>query len=279
MLSLFSPAKINLFLRVISKRPDGYHELSSLFQTISLGDRVRIECDEKDLLTCNDPAVPTDPSNLAWRAVETFKKKTSIQHCFKIHLIKQIPLQAGLGGGSSNAATVLWACNQLTGLNIPLMTLQKWGEELGADVPFFLSSGTAYCTGKGEKIFPLSPLPSRSLWIVKPREGLSTPEVYRHLKVAALPNRKEERGDLQDFLSGTSSYFNDLEESAFELKPSLRKLKQSLLAEGFETVLMSGSGSAFFCLGAGRPPISRPDLFCFPAFFINRGLSGWYDPC
>lgn len=279
MLSLFSPAKINLFLRVVSKRPDGYHELSSLFQTISLGDRLEITCSEKDRFICTDPHLPTNSSNLVWKAVNIFRNKTGIRQPFHIHLIKQIPMQAGLGGGSSNAATALWACNQLTHAHIPLPTLQEWGAELGADVPFFLSGGTAYCTGKGEKIFPLSPLPARSLWIIKLREGLSTPEVYRRLKLSSPSPHQEEKDDLQKFLSGTLSCFNDLEEPAFEINPSLRRLKQTLLKRGFETVLMSGSGSAFFCFGVGKP-ISHPDVFCFSASFINRPLSDWYSiPC
>lgn len=275
MLTLFSPAKINLFLRVVSKRPDGYHELSSLFQAISLGDHVIIECHEEDVLTCSNSEVPNDRSNLAWKAVELFRNKTGIRQSFKIHLIKQIPIQAGLGGGSSNAATVLWACNQLTKLNVPLTTLQGWGAELGADVPFFLSEGTAYCTGKGEKILPLPPLPARSLWIVKPQEGLSTPEVYRHLKLPSISDLHEGKKELQDFLAGKLPCFNDLEEPAFDIKPPLRQLKYTLLKQGFETVLMSGSGSAFFCLGSQKP-VSCSDLFCFPASFVNRVLPDWY---
>ena len=99
MLELFSPAKINLFLRVVSKRPDGYHHLSSVFQAISLGDTLHMTLHHKDVFTCTDPSLPTDRSNLVVKAVELFRQKTGLQHYYKIHLIKRIPAQAGLGGG------------------------------------------------------------------------------------------------------------------------------------------------------------------------------------
>lgn len=141
MLRLFSPAKINLFLRIVSKRPDGYHNLSSVFQTISLGDTLTFDFQEQgkqeDVLTCTDPHLPVNSSNLALKAAELFRRKTGIHHFYKIHLEKIIPIEAGLGGGSSNAATTLWACCQLADIQIPLATLKEWGAEIGSDVPFF----------------------------------------------------------------------------------------------------------------------------------------------
>lgn len=276
MLELFSPAKINLFLRIVSKRTDGYHNLSSVFQTLSLGDTLTIERHDRDLLTCTDPELPTDETNLVLKATELFREKTGLKHFFKIHLDKRIPTQAGLGGGSSNAATVLWGCDQLAKTKIALTTLKHWGAEIGSDVPFFFSQGTAYCTGKGETVYHLPALASRTLWIVKPSSGLSTPEVYRRLKLSATPlSEKAIQRDLDDFLAGSLPYFNDLERPAFEIRPELEKLKKELLASGFETVLLSGSGSSFFCIGSGKAP-SDSQLAVYPVQFTNRSLDQWY---
>src|ERR1700733_15970617 len=114
MLTLLSPAKLNLFLRIVRRRPDGYHDLASLFQTVSLADTLHFSLSERDQLTCTDPALLTDHTNLVLKAVDLFRKKTGLSFGLKIHLEKHIPYQSGLGGGSSNAATTLWALNQLT---------------------------------------------------------------------------------------------------------------------------------------------------------------------
>ncbi|WP_068468175.1 4-(cytidine 5'-diphospho)-2-C-methyl-D-erythritol kinase [Candidatus Protochlamydia phocaeensis] len=276
MLQLFSPAKINLFLRIVGKRPDGYHELSSLFQTIDLGDHLTYEPCERDSLTCSDPSLPTNSSNLVLKAVELFRRKTGLKVFFKIHLDKHIPYEAGLGGGSSNAATTLWACNLLAKTDIPTEKLRDWSAEIGSDIPFFFSQGTAYCTGRGENVYALPALPPRQLWVIKPQGGLSTPEVYRRLNLSVqeeMPGLAKQ--DLEKYLSGATPSFNDLEKAAFEMRPELNELKQSLLKNGFNTVLMSGSGSSFFCLGDGQLP-SDPSYRLFSAQFINRASDRWY---
>lgn len=276
MLTLFSPAKINLFLRIVSKRADGFHNLSSVFQTISLGDTVAIERHSEDQLTCSNPELPTDGTNLVLKATELFRRKTGLSHYFKIHLTKRIPMQAGLGGGSSNAATVLWACNQLAKSEINLNVLKEWGSEIGSDIPFFLSQGTAYCTGKGESVHHLPSLAAKQLWIIKPAEGLSTPEVYRRFKLDPSHSEKFLNRDLDLFLSGSLPHFNDLEAPAFEIRPELLKLKTTLLESGFDTVLMSGSGSSFFCMGQGKPPADSR-IAAFSVKTINRSLNQWYE--
>ena len=276
MLTLFSPAKINLFLRIVSKRSDGFHSLSSVFQTISLGDTLTIEPHTEDRLTCSDSRLPTDQSNLVLKATDLFRRKTGLNNHFKIHLIKRIPTQAGLGGGSSNAATVLWACNQLASSDIPLNTLKQWGAEIGSDIPFFLSQGTAYCTGKGESVLHLPSLTSKDLWIIKPAAGLSTPEVYKRFKLDTAVTEQGSQRDLERFLSGSLLPFNDLETPAFEINPALLKLRNELLDSGFETVLMSGSGSSFFCFGEGTVP-KDPGLSAYPVRFINRQSTRWYE--
>lgn len=275
MLELFSPAKINLFLRVVSKRPDGYHNLSSVFQTVSLGDTFTIEPHSHDILICTDPNLPTDRTNLVLKATELFRQKTGLRQHFKIHLIKRIPTQAGLGGGSSNAATVLWGCNQLAQTKIPLDELKQWGSEIGSDIPFFFSQGRAYCTGRGEIVHNLTSTQSEPFWIIKPSFGISTPDVYRRLRLPSGEAANNGGNDLVDFLQGSLLYFNDLEAPAFEINPDLKKLKEEFLESGFETVLMSGSGSSFFCMGQGKPP-HDPQLSVFPVAFTDRAFDRWY---
>lgn len=278
MIHLFSPAKINLFLRVISKRSDGFHNLSSLFQTISLGDTLSMALGSQDELTCSDSRLATDASNLVLKAVALFKQKTSSNAHFKIHLEKHIPIQAGLGGGSSNAATALWGCNQLTNAQIPVEVLQKWSHEIGSDVPFFFSEGTAYCEGRGEIVHSLPSLPERSLWIVKPQGGLSTPEVFRRLNFSHAVSPLVVAEDRNCCKNQTSQYFNDLEKPAFEIRPELLALKMSLMKKDDDVVVMSGSGSSFFCLDK-EPILSLKEGFSlFPAHYINRQSPQWYLP-
>ncbi|MBT7461660.1 MAG: 4-(cytidine 5'-diphospho)-2-C-methyl-D-erythritol kinase, partial [Waddliaceae bacterium] len=159
MLKLSSPAKVNLFLKVVRRRDDGFHDIVSLFQTISLEDRLTFSFSEKDKVSCSDPSIPTDGRNLVNKARDLFRKKTGTDATFDIAIEKNIPAEAGLGGGSSNAATTLWALNTLAGNPATHDELREWASELGSDVAFFLSHGTALCTGRGEKIKELPPLP------------------------------------------------------------------------------------------------------------------------
>lgn len=275
MLTFSSPAKINLFLRVLHHRCDGFHELASLFQAVNLCDTLTFEKADADSLTCSDPTLPTDNSNLVNKAVRLFQVQTGIDTHFAIHLQKNIPQQAGLGGGSSNAATTLWGLNELCGRPANPEQLSSWGAVLGSDVAFFLSTGTAYCTGRGEIIQSLAPLPQTKLSIVKPQQGLSTPQVYGSLKADTLPKRDPEAA-LKQFLTGQPQYFNDLEVPAFQVMPSLAALKEQLQKSGFSTVLMSGSGTSFFCVGEGKVPSSL-DLQQFQVQFINRQPEQWYS--
>jgi 4-diphosphocytidyl-2-C-methyl-D-erythritol kinase len=272
MLTLRSPAKVNLFLRILGKRPDGYHELASLFQTVSLFDIIHFTFSDKDSLTCTDASLPLNSSNLIWKAVDLFRQKTGRQASLSVHLEKNIPMQAGLGGGSSNAATALWALNQLSGQPATIEELIKWGSQIGSDVAFFLSNGTAYCTGRGEHIRPLAPLPNTSLLLVKPREGLSTPAIYAALKLSSLSKRDPE-ASLESWIKGEPQYFNDLEEAAFLQMPKLKNLRQQLLNDGFQHVLLCGSGSSLFCIGEGR---QFPGYFCKQTSFCNRSSDRWY---
>jgi len=273
MLSLSSPAKINLFLRILGRRADGYHELASLFQAIELADTLHFEKNSKNSLTCSDPALPVDESNLIVKAQRLFQRKTGIMESFAIHLEKRIPVQAGLGGGSSNAASTLWGLNTLSGYPATEQQLCEWGSELGSDVSFFLSSGTAYCTGRGEIVTSLDPLPSQSLNIIKPPKGLSTIEVYKNLNPVTL-SQIDPNQIVVSFYQNNPIYINDLESSAFALMPELAILKQKLKNSGYSTVLMSGSGSSLFCFGKGDLQIENHQVFS--TSFTNRITGNWY---
>lgn len=268
-LSLLSPAKINVFFKVLHKREDGFHEISSLYQAISLYDTLQIRLSTKDSFTCSDPLLSTDHTNLVIKALDLFRKKTGLSYFFSIHLDKKIPMQAGLGGGSSNAATALFSFIKLTGLSISQETLFSWGAELGSDVPFFFSSGSAMASGRGELLTDVEPIISSPFWIVKPKEGLSTAEVYRFCK----PNLQKRE----------EVFYNDLEEAAFFLAPSLLKIKKSLLSFGFKTVVLSGSGTAFFCLeDEGKFLLEDlqqkfPDLQFFFVKPLQKKHLEWYE--
>lgn len=295
-LSLFSPCKINLFLRIIQKRPDGFHDLASLFQTIGFGDMLHLklqdESSESDTFECNMEGVPTDKSNLVIRALDLVRTKTGNEDkFFKANLVKQVPAQAGLGGGSGNAAAAMWGANELLGKPATLEQLVEWSGDLGSDITFFLSEGTAYCTGRGEIMTPVDPLPDGTkVCIVKPDIGLSTPEVFRALDYDQLSTIDPEEL-LDTFMSkgaidaGTAAYVNDLEQPAFDCLPELKRLKDELKqVEGFDHVMMSGSGTSIFCIGE---PTNQEDFMkefderkginVFPAEFTSRKEGQWFE--
>lgn len=278
MLTLRSPAKINLFLRVVGRYPNGYHSLASLFQAISLFDEIHFSIDPskkgRDQLSCSDPSLPTDHSNLIVKAADLFRRKTDLSFSLRAHLDKKIPHQAGFGGGSGNAATTLWALNQLCGRPASEASLQEWSGEIGSDIPFFFSHGTAFCTGRGEIVEELPSAQKTNLWIVKPAIGLSTPKVFQQVQLDQLVSR-DPLHSLKEFSLGYPCYFNDLEEAAFFVYPGLRDLKALLLDAGFHTVLLTGSGSGFFCLGERVPP-KMTDLWSYQVSFLNRSKDAWY---
>lgn len=273
----FSPAKVNLFFRTLRKREDGYHEIASLYQAIDLGDTLSIELSEKDELFCNNPSLPTDCTNLILKAVQIFRQKTALPIHVKIDLQKQIPMEAGLGGGSSNAATTLFAINSLAGSPASLQDLAKWGSRLGSDISFFFSQGTAYCTGRGEKfqVLPEIFFPEK-MWIAKPSYGLSTPVVYKACVPSSFPQRDPQQV-LAEYLAGRPQYFNDLEIPAFQLKPELAALKHDLLGLGFSSVTMTGSGTAFFCFGSHELNPQLPGIEFYETQPLSRENEPWYS--
>lgn len=276
-LTLSSPAKINLFLHIVKKREDGFHELASLFSAVSLFDKLTFTLSKNDAFTCTNPYLPVDSSNLVIKALHLFRKKTGWNPPVALHLEKNIPFEAGLGGGSGNAATVLWGLNRLAQLGLTDQTLMEWGAELGSDVPFFFSLGTAYCTGRGEIVepFPSLSLQGKKLYLIKPPYGLSTPLVYRELNHQGVSNQPV-RAWLNRIQQGDLVYFNDLEQPALRLRPDLQRIQNELIELGFERVVLCGSGTAFFCIG-DQPMPSLPGLDVYAVDLSRRcASSDWY---
>ncbi|XP_047172742.1 4-diphosphocytidyl-2-C-methyl-D-erythritol kinase, chloroplastic/chromoplastic-like [Vigna umbellata] len=292
-LTLFSPCKINVFLRITNKREDGYHDLASLFHVISLGDIIKFSLSPsktKDSLSTNVSGVPLDDRNLIIKALNLYRKKTGSDKFFWIHLDKRVPTGAGLGGGSSNAATALWAANQFSGCLASEKELQEWSSEIGSDIPFFFSQGAAYCTGRGEVVQNIPPPVSLDvpMVLIKPPEACSTAEVYKRLRLDQTSN--VDPLTLLDKISkiGISQdvCINDLEPPAFEVLPSLKRLKQRISAAGrgeYGAVFMSGSGSTIVGIGSPDPPQfvydddEYKDVFLSDAYFLTREANQWYQ--
>lgn len=270
---LRSPAKVNLFFRTLRKREDGFHEIASLYHTINLFDEIHISKSKIDSLDCSDASIPTGANNLIWKAANLFRKKTGVADHFSFRLKKNIPIQAGLGGGSSNAASVLWGLNQMHQSMLTLEQLMGLAAHIGSDVSFFLSLGTAYCTGRGEQIKELNALPKQSFSIVKPSYGLSTPKIYQAIDLNVLENR-DSFDALEGFKKGCTPAFNDLESAAFKLEPRQKKLSDEL-KKNFDHVTMTGSGSAFMCWGDPKTLLSS-NLIVFPVDLIRRLKNDWY---
>src|SRR5262245_46668749 len=183
-----APAKVNLFLEVLSKRPDGYHEIATLMVAIRLMDTLVFR-EEPDLrLGCNRPDLSTGPDNLVWRAARLLRERTGCTRGANIYLVKRIPMAAGLAGGSTDAAAALWGLNRLWGLELTSQELAKLGAELGSDIPFFFHTPAAWCTGRGE-IVSAEPLGCRlHLVLLCPAFGCATARVYQNVVVPAGPH-------------------------------------------------------------------------------------------
>jgi len=251
-----APAKINLTLRVLGKRADGYHELESIVQMITLFDLLTIESAEELTFTCSDPALEND-DNLVVRAARLLQPFNAIPRGARIHLEKHIPARAGLGGGSSDAAATLLALNELWEIRKPLDELTPMAASLGSDVPIFLYTPTAIARGRGENV---TPLPHRALCHIvlgKPTEGLSTARIYEKLHARPhvpsrsphpLPETQSMTRALQkgDAAAIAGALANDLEGPALALLPSLYHIRERMLQLGARSVLLCGSGSAVF---------------------------------
>lgn len=233
-----SYAKINWSLRITRKRDDGYHDLETLFQQISLHDVLTFERADRLSLTCDDPGIPVDDSNLVLRAAQLLGAPP-----VRIHLQKRIPAGGGLGGGSSNAAMTLIALDRM--FDLRRKDLAELALRLGSDVPFFLVGGTAYATGRGEELTPLPAAAPIPLLLLLPEERVLTREAFARIRGYSAPiglDRYRAMID-DDLLAHGEELINDFEEPVFALVPRLRALRDRLRDAGAIWARMSGSGS------------------------------------
>lgn len=266
-------AKVNLTLAVGEKRLNGYHEVVSVMQRVSLHDTLTAEQTREGItLTCSDPALPSGEENLAHRAASLFFRETGIAGGAALTLEKRIPSQAGLGGGSSDAASALLALRKLYAPALSDTELETMAAALGSDVPFFIRGGTQLATGRGEVLSPLPPLTDGWFVIVKPTESFSTPSMYRrldNLPPACTPPIPPLQGGLPALAAGLFNRF----EAAIPAGSAVWDIKARLAAYGALASLLSGSGSAVFGLfdteTAARAAVEalRP---AWPEIFLAR---------
>jgi 4-diphosphocytidyl-2-C-methyl-D-erythritol kinase len=265
MLEKASCCKVNLLLNILGKRADGFHELETVMHPVPLCDQLSFERGGSGLqLTCSDPRLPTDPKNLVFQAASLFAKVAGIGPAdgVRIHLQKNVPIAAGLGGGSANAAVTLLALNELFGQPFPADTLGELAASLGSDIPFFLQSSPALATGRGEVIHALPPFPAmRGIYfvLVHPGFGISTPWAYQQLAefpdaVNGKPGRAQKLIDLlqADLKRAGKEFYNSLEAPALRKYPLLALFQEFFREHGAAATLMSGSGSATFALVPNR---------------------------
>jgi len=242
---LNAPAKINLSLSVLGKRPDGFHEIETVMARLDLADTLTLERDAPFGFTCTDATLPDDDSNLVVRAAKLFFETAGLPPRGRVHLEKRIPHGAGLGGGSSDAAAILLGLNEAFGSPLTAQALHGLAAAVGSDVPFFLARGAAICRGRGERVEPVELREALPLLLVKPGFGVPTPWAYRRWALSReLPGVPY---GAQTFPWGV--LVNDLERPVFEKYLFLATLKQWLLAQPESAgALMSGSGATCFAV-------------------------------
>ena len=256
-------AKINLSLRVLGKRPDCYHEISTTLQTISLHDDLLFESNVSGeiSLSCDDPEIPLGAENLVIRAARSLKDRYSADVGADIRLHKRIPVKAGLGGGSSNAAVTLLALNELWRINANTAVLAAMAAELGADVPFFLHGGTAKATGTGTTLTPLPDNEVMHLIVLHPRASVSTSEAYKALNSPVLTSNNPipilagsaHGGQFSESYPRTLPELeNDFESVIFDMEPEIERAMSALMTAGASSALLAGSGSSVFGIFADR---------------------------
>jgi len=261
-LTFKSCAKVNLYLRVLSRRKDGFHNIETLFERIDLCDKVTLKvlADKKIEIICKHPDVPRNETNLAYRAAKLLQDRFCRDSGVEIKIDKRIPVAAGLGGGSSNAATVLLGLNKLWGLRISRVRLAELAKKVGSDVAFFIyDTKFALGLGRGERIKPLRQLNKVLLWhiLAVPRFKVSTPLIYRGWDRLKSKSNKLVRGltlpkyDVKMF-NASHALFNSLEAVTLRLYPQVLRVRNMLLQQGLKAVLMSGSGPAVFGLTSSR---------------------------
>ncbi|MNK29087.1 4-diphosphocytidyl-2-C-methyl-D-erythritol kinase [compost metagenome] len=267
-----APAKINLMLDVLHKRPDGYHEVEMIMTMVDLADRLEMKELPRDTIIISSQVgyIPLDEKNLAFQAAKLIKERYHVTKGVYIHLDKKIPVAAGLAGGSSDAAATLRGLNRLWNLNIPLEELQALGAELGSDVPFCVTGGTALATGRGEKLTPLPGPPQCWVILAKLPINVSTAEVYgrfRSDKIQRHPSarRMQQAIEQGSFPAVCSELGNVLEDVTLQMHPEVAQLRETMIRLGADGVLMSGSGPTVFGLVSKESKVAR----------IYNGLRGF----
>jgi 4-diphosphocytidyl-2-C-methyl-D-erythritol kinase len=258
-----SPCKVNLLLNILGKRPDGFHELETVMHPVQLNDVITFEQKGSGLeLRCSHPDLPVDSKNLVWRAADAFLKRTGISDGVSIHLQKNIPMAAGLGGGSGNAATTLLGLNEVFGKPLNDTQLNEIAASLGSDINFFLQNKPALAFGRGENVQQLDLFPAlrgTHIVLVHPGFGISTPWAYQQL-IHFPEALNGQRGRAQklisllqtsDFKTASTEFYNSLEAPALNKYPLLF-LFQKFFRENGAATLMSGSGSTTFALVSGQ---------------------------
>lgn len=270
-------AKINWVLRVLGRRPDGYHELRTIFQTVTLHDRLTFSSrrDSSLHLTCDEPRIPVDEKNLAHRAATALRRRYGVDRGASIHLEKRIPAEGGLGGGSSDAAVALLGLAHLWQIETSRRELSEIGASLGADVPFFLTGGTALGLGLGTEVSTLPEVTAEHLLIVTPEAKVSTAEAYKALSLPALTKAD---GDIILSISCAGAQFpgslhdalyNDFERVIFRLEPEIERAKNALISVGAHGALLAGSGSSVFGIFDNREAQERAEAS------LKNGAAGW----
>lgn len=261
-LTLFSPIKVNLYLRIVGKRPDGYHDLETVMAPLDFGDMLTFAPAERDItMSCDHPALSTDDTNLVVRAAKRLAERFAVKCGAHIALTKRAPLAAGVGGGSSNAAFTLLGLNKLWELGATEAQLGEIAASLGSDINFFMAGATALCRGRGEQVVPVLFRPKAFVLLINPGFGISTKWAYEHWRPltgqasdVTLLLRALERNDLDGV---SASLYNSLEAPSVGKFPVLELLKRAMREEGATGALMSGSGASVFGLFANAVDAER----------------------
>ena len=279
----YAPAKINLFLDVIRKREDGYHDLGTVFQTVDAGDTVEatLREDGEIHLTYNEPQNYPLESDLVFKAAKALKEFAKSPLGADIHLTKVMPLGAGLGGGSADAAATLRLLNKLWNLNLPFETLESIGARLGADVPFLVRGGTAFAEGIGERLTFVDPLElpeGAALLIATPLDSVPTKDAYAGVPKSG-PDRWEQykaAWNAAPLLLNPEAYFNAFEISVFPTHPLVAEMKQKFIELGAEVALMSGSGASVFGIFKSKDEAEKAAIAMKPISRYQTVTKFWH---
>lgn len=265
-----APAKINLCLNVLNKRSDGFHEVEMIMTPIDLSDRLSFKLRPSKITLDSDSSfMPLNEKNIVYQAAQLLKDTYSVSMGAHIFIEKNIPIAAGLGGGSSDAAATLRALNRLWGLNVSIDRLAELGEQIGSDVPFCVYGQTACVTGRGEKVEPIRPVPHAWVIVVKPPKGISSWTVFKDLSVPELPIYaiKEIKTAIResDYHKMVFEAGNALELKAMRQNPMISEIKEKMVEFGADTALMSGTGPTVYGLTQSQVKAQR----------IVNGLKGF----